>query len=291
MKRITSILIVLTLVLTFGLGTAFAEGQGEGQSEEEKGTVELGYMPWIGERAATNVAAVVLDEMGYDVQLTEADAGVVWSGVGTGDIDAHLAGWMPNLHAQYLEENEDGLEEIGTALDATTEGLAVPTYVDDDIQTIGDLEEHADKFGNEIVGIDPGAGIMSTTEDVIEDYGLSLRLVESSGPAMASALLDAASDEEPIVVTAWQPHPMWGQVDLRYLEDPNGHFTEGYVGTFARNGLEEDMPEVHEFLSNFNWSASDISNLLVNMSEGNDDYEAAQEWVENNRDLVASWMP
>ncbi len=287
MKRTIAILITLLLVLTFAAGSAFAAGEGEEAPQE----VELGYMPWIGERAATHVAAVVLEEMGYEVITTEADAGVVWSGVGAGDIDAHLAGWLPNLHAHYLEENQDGLEEIGVALDATTEGLAVPTYVDDDVQTVADLEDYADEFGNEIIGIDPGAGIMSTTEDAIETYGLSLTLVESSGPAMAGALLDAADREEWIVVTAWEPHPKWGRVDMRYLEDPEGHYAEGYVGTFARNGLEEEMPEVYEFLSNFNWAAEDFGELMVAMDEGQDDYDAAQDWVANNRDLVETWIP
>jgi hypothetical protein len=37
-----------------------------------------------------------------------------------------------------------------------------------------------------IVGIEPGAGMMSTTEDVIEQYNLSLTLDATSGPVMVT---------------------------------------------------------------------------------------------------------
>ena len=287
MKRIISILIVMTLVLTFGAGNAFAAGEGEEAPQE----IELGYVNWEGEIAATYVAAVLLEEMGYDVQTTDVDAAPMWTGVGAGDLDAHLAGWLPVTHEAYLNEVEGQVEELGgPLLEGARIGLMVPTYVD--IDSIEELNEHADRFNNDIVGIEPGAGIMSATEEALDVYDLDdMTLVESSDAAMQSALADAYDREEWIVVTGWTPHPKEGRHDLKYLEDPEGVFGEvEFVQGYARQGLQEEMPEAFELLSNFYWEVEDFAELMEWNAEG-DPYENAQRWVEENRDLVETWMP
>lgn len=285
MKRIISILIAFSLVLTFGAGNAFAAGEGEDAPQE----VELGYVNWEGEIAATYVAAVVLEEMGYNVSTTEVDAGPMWEGVASGDLDAHLAGWLPVTHEAYYDSVQGRVLELERVLDGARIGLMVPTYVEAD--SIAELNDYVDEFGGEIIGIEPGAGIMASTETAIDVYNLDYRLVESSDAAMQSALADAYSNEEWIVVTGWTPHPKEGRHDLKYLEDPEGIFGEvEYVQGFARMGLDEEMPEVYEFLNNFYWEVEDFANLMEWNAEGNE-YENAQRWVEENRDLVDSWLP
>ena len=46
-------------------------------------------------------------------------------------------------------------------------GLVVPSYVT--IRSIEELNEHKEKFRNEIIGIDVGAGLMNETERVIRN--------------------------------------------------------------------------------------------------------------------------
>ncbi|MFW6363049.1 MAG: glycine betaine ABC transporter substrate-binding protein, partial [Spirochaeta sp.] len=143
------------------------------------------------------------------------------------------------------------------------------------------------------VGIDPGAGIMSATEEALEVYELeSIELLEGSGATMAAALEDAVRNEEWIAVTGWTPHIIEARFDLKYLEDPEGVYgEEEYVASVVREGLEEDMPEVYAFFENFHWEVSDFAELMLwNDEPGSDPYENAQRWVEENRDLVNSWI-
>ena len=44
-------------------------------------------------------------------------------------------------------------------------GLVVPSYVT--IDSITELNDHKDKFGSRIVGIEPGAGLMIHTERIL----------------------------------------------------------------------------------------------------------------------------
>ncbi len=259
--------------------------------EEQDQEVTLLYVEWVGEIASTNVAAVVLEEMGYDVETLSVSAAAMWEGVASGDGDAMTSAWLPGTHGEYLSQTEDRVEVAGTVMTGARIGLMVPTYVE--IDTIPEMEENADQFDGRIVGIDPGAGIMSATEEALEVYELeSIELLEGSGATMAAALEDAVRNEEWIAVTGWTPHIIEARFDLKYLEDPEGVYgEEEYVASVVREDLEEDMPEVYAFFENFHWEVSDFAELMLwNDEPGSDPYENAQRWVEENRDLVNSWI-
>lgn len=151
-----------------------------------------------------------------------------------------------------------------------------------------------EKFDGKIIGIEPGAGVMSATENAMEVYGLTdYTLVEGSSATMAAALADAINNEEWIAVTGWTPHWKFARWDLKYLEDPEGVFGEAEeIHTLARVGLEEDMPEVYAFLDNFNWPLEKMQEVMVwNSEEGADPYENGLRFIEENEELVDSWIP
>lgn len=143
----------------------------------------------------------------------------------------------------------------------------------------------------EIVGIDPGAGIMKATASAIEEYGLEdWTLVEGSGAAMTASLKKAYDKEEPIIITGWTPHWKFSAFDLKYLEDPKGVYGgEENIHTIARNGLKEDLPAVHTLLDQFNWTSDDMGSVMVDINEGTKPEEAAAKWIEENPDKVAEW--
>ncbi|WP_226659488.1 glycine betaine ABC transporter substrate-binding protein [Guptibacillus hwajinpoensis] len=144
----------------------------------------------------------------------------------------------------------------------------------------------------EIVGIEPGAGIMKATTSALDEYD-SLKgweLIESSSAAMAAELGKAIEDEEPIIVTGWTPHWMFAKYDLKYLEDPKGLYgEEENIETFARKGLKEDQPSAHTILDQFHWTPEDMSSVMVEIQEGAKPEEAAQNWVNEHTDMVEEW--
>lgn len=141
-----------------------------------------------------------------------------------------------------------------------------------------------------ITGIDAGAGVVAAAEQAVEDYGLDYTVQTSSGAAMTQALSDAIENEEPIIVTGWNPHWMFSQYDLKYLEDSKGSFGEAEnINTIARLGLEADMPEAYQVLDNFYWDGADMENVMVQINEGGEPEEVAREWVDNNTDKVSVW--
>ena len=143
-----------------------------------------------------------------------------------------------------------------------------------------------------IVGIEPGAGVMSATEAAIAEYGLDYQLQDSGSAAMTASLKKAIANEEWIVVTGWTPHWKFAQWDLKYLDDPKGVYGGAEeITTIARLGLKEDMPEVYEFLDKFNWTPADMEAVMLAMQDEMTPDEAAGKWIQDNRDKVNAWLP
>ena len=152
-------------------------------------------------------------------------------------------------------------------------------------KTVGEMVNH------EIIGIDPGAGIMKATAAAIEDYGLTdWKLVEGSGAAMTATLAKALKNEDPIIITGWTPHWMFAKYDLKYLEDPKKTFGEAEeIHTLGRTGLKEDHPEAYQFLKNFKWTSDEMGEIMTAIQDGKAPADAAKEWAESHADRVDEW--
>lgn len=276
---------VLALALLTGLVSlpAFA-------AEGSKGSVKLVYVEWSSEVASTNVVRAVLENLGYQVKALPVSAAAMWQAVASGDADGMVAAWLPTTHGNYLKRVKDKVVNLGPNLQGTRIGLVVPQYVS--IDSIAQLEDNAGKFDRKIIGIDPGAGIMSTTEKAMKAYGLHrMRLVEGSGATMTAALADAIRQHKWAVVTGWTPHWMFARWKLKYLKDPKGIYGGSeHISTIVRKGLKKDMPEVYRVLDRFHWTPADMEQLMVwNQEKGADPYKNAQRWVKEHPALVKQW--
>lgn len=294
MKFFKSVLFVVaaaSLLFTFACGPK-EETAGPAEAPAEEKTADLVYVNWAEGVAYTHLAKVVLeDRMDYDVTITATDVAPGYVSVAQGDKDAFMETWLPVLHKDYYEEYRESIIDLGNVFEGTQSGLVVPAYME--IETISELNSITDELDGRITGIDAGAGVMKTTEEVIDLYGLDLELLASSGPAMAAALKDAVAKEEAIVVTGWTPHWMFGKWDLKFLEqDKDQVWGEGTIKIMGRKDLREDKPTLAAFLSNMFFTESELGDLMVRIEESDEDIEAvARSWMNDNMDVVEKWIP
>ncbi|USK72439.1 glycine/betaine ABC transporter [Peribacillus asahii] len=143
----------------------------------------------------------------------------------------------------------------------------------------------------EVIGIEPGAGLMKLANNALKDYELTdWTLVEGSSAAMVAELKKAYENKEPIVVTGWSPHWMFSSFDLKYLDDPNNTFGGAEdINTIVRKGLEEDAPGAYTILDQFFWKPSDMEDVMVDIANGVDPAKAAEKWIQTNPDKIAKW--
>lgn len=151
-----------------------------------------------------------------------------------------------------------------------------------------------EQLNYQIVGIDPGAGLMGQAEEALAEYELDndWEILESSGAAMMAELSNAIDNKEPIIVTGWVPHWKFLKYDLKFLDDPKNAFDgEHQIHTVVRQGLKDDMPEVYEFFSRFAWDLENMQEVMLNIEEEEmPEEEAAKLWVEENEDMVETWI-
>jgi glycine betaine/proline transport system substrate-binding protein len=142
-----------------------------------------------------------------------------------------------------------------------------------------------------ITGIEPGAGITGQAINTLEEYENleGWELQESSTAGMMGSLDTAIKNEEPIIITGWNPHWKFSAYDLKYLEDPKGTFGGSEnINTIVRKGLEEDMPNAYKILDRFNWETADMEAVMFDAQEVSFE-EAANNWIKENQDKVAQW--
>jgi glycine betaine/proline transport system substrate-binding protein len=255
---------------------------------EEKGELTIGVTPWTSTIPPTYVAKHIFEEMGYEVELTEADVSTIFIGLTGDDIDAYMDSWMP-VHENYYEQYSEDVTNISTSYPEAASGLVVPDYVDD-VESIADLKGKEDEFGNELYGIEEGASVMDELRDLIEEYELDMELVASSEGGMLAQAQRKMSSGDPVLFYGWRPHSMFNEFDIKLLDDNDGFFEEASVHVMADKSMEESSPEAYEFLSNWSINIDDVEEMIVQIEEGEDEEDVAAQWVEENRDHVDEMM-
>lgn len=281
LTKCAAVLFIMALSLTMLAPAAMAEGK----------KVKLAYVEWACATASTNLVKAAIEEHLKDkVEVIPVSAAAMWQAVASGDVDAMVTAWLPVTHGQYLDKVKDKVEDLGPIMGGAKIGLVVPKYVT--IDSIDQLEANADKFKGKIIGIDPGAGIMSKTEQVLKDYDLKdFKLVEGSDATMCAALADAYKHKEWVAITGWTPHWMFGRFDLKYLKDPKNVFgAEETINCIARKGLQKDMPKVYAFLKNYKLPMADLQKVMAMNQENDKPLENAKKFIADNPDLVKTWF-
>lgn len=252
--------------------------------------ITIGYVTWDCAISSSNVLKQVLEDAGYKVTLLAVDAGPLYAGLANGDIDVTTTAWLPHTHKAYWEQYGDRVDYVHENIPGSARiGLVVPSYVT--IDSIEELNGVRDKFDGKIIGIDPGAGIMQSTETAITEYGLDYELVASSGAGMAAELRSAINNNEWVVVTGWSPHWKFGRWDLKFLDDPKGSYGEAEdIVTVARLGLKDEAPKAYAILTRFEWTAEDIASVMTSIEEGTPEDEAARAWIAANPETVKFWL-
>lgn len=283
------------LALTGCAGSSDA-GAGDDSGDSTGGAdraIELAvFNGWDEGIAASYLWEAILTEHGYEVELTYADVAPVFAGLANADFDFVLDGWLPVTHADYIAEYGDDLVDLGPWNEDAA--LTVAVNADAPIDSLTELAAAADDFNNEIVGIEPGSGLMGAMRDaVVPGYGLDdMNLIESSTPAMLAELQSATDAGENIVVTLWTPHWAYNAFPIKNLEDPEGALggAEG-IHTLTATTFESDFPEVNEWLSSWSMPSDllySLEDAMFNQYDGDDYGPIVQDWIAENQDYVDS---
>lgn len=279
------------LVAAVLVGVTMTSAAARAQGKE----IKIGWTAWSDAEAVTRVTKQILEQrMGYKVKMVLLDIALQYSALAKGDIDMMEMAWLPKTHADYYAKVKNKVEDLGILYGGASLGWVVPDYVPKaQLNSIPDLKKAAvhSKLGGQIIGIDPGAGLMRLSSQAIKDYGLSnYNLVASSGAAMTAALKRAITRKKWIVVTGWRPHWMFGAFKLRYLKDPKKVLGGAEnIHALAREGFKKDDPKVAAFISRIKFPLGMLEKLMYR-AEQTSYPKAAAEFIKTHPKMVNYWV-
>lgn len=282
---------VLTMILLAGLVACSSndnanEANNANDASGNGETISIGVTPWTSTVPPTKIASLILQDMGYEVEEVEAEAGNIYAGLSQGSLDVFMDSWFPN-QKHYVEKYEDKIEAIAVSYDDADSGLVVPTYMED-INDVGDLKGKEDLFDNVAYTIEEGDPAMENLQKVIEKYELDIEQVNSSEGAMLAQAEKLIAQEKPVLFYGWRPHSMFTKYDAKILtnEKVTEYFSGSSVNIIVNKELAEKAPEVYQFFENWSIPIDDVEEMIANIDDGADPEEEAQKWIDNNQDKV-----
>jgi glycine betaine/proline transport system substrate-binding protein len=292
--------------------TSEAPATGEG--------ITLAINPWTGSAVNANVAKVVLESQGTPVDFVEIEENATWPGMEDGSIDAVLEVW-PSGHATdyetYITQNQT-VVDMGLLGPEAKIGWYVPTFVVDEHPELATWEGFMDP---ELAGLfataesgDLGQFLMGDPsyvtfdEQIIANLGLPLKyVVGGSEAALLTAIDTAFADHTPLLMQFWKPH--WKQLEVDLTEVTLPEVTDaclasaaaadgGYACDYqvdvlykaASAELATKNPAAFALLQKMQLTTEQQSEIAGYIDrDGMDPLAAAQKWVDENPDVVATW--
>lgn len=266
-----------------------------GAAEVRAQTVVFGEADWSDAKLVTRLAARIIEtRLDRQTAIRSGDIERQYQALAAGELDAAMMVWLPDTHSEYMADYGSELTQLGMIYGDARLGWVVPSYVDaDTVSSISDLAQDSvqAKLDGQIIGIDPGAGLMDHSRAALAAYDLDgYELVAGSESEMLAQLESALDAGEPIVVTAWSPHWMFGAYNLRYLGDPQRALGERErVHAAVRKGFYRDAPHVSELLDRFYLPIGQLESLLF-AAEQLDRSSAVERFIDDNPELVDYWV-
>ena len=271
---------------------------------------------WTGQLFSTAVMGGVLEEMGYNVEYVSAGALPQHPGIAQGNLHLQTEVWTNNVGDLYPGLVEKGdIVVVGDLGLEPKEGWIYPPYMEKkcpglpSYQALFDCQQafaNASTFPKGRLITYP-ADWGTRSRDLVASIDMPFEPIPGgSEGAMMAELKAAYATEEPILMMIWQPHWIFADLDLNWVEwnkiegecveekqdkDTACGFQQAEVHKVVWGGFEEKWPAAFKMASNFtltnedeNWAIFEVDN------NGRDVNDVATEWLAKNEATWRGWI-
>ena len=292
----SSVFRFLVLAIAFALTSA----QAAASDDDSCRAVRLANVGWSDIAAANGLASVLLEALGYKPTATLASLPVAMTGMKNRQIDVLLGYWKPAMTTVVDPFVRDGHVEVLETpnLAGARYTLAVPRHLyDRGLKDFSDIARFEKELGGQIHSIEPGSEANTLIQGMIRGNRFGLKnftLVEASEAAMLAQVQRASRSRKAIVFLGWEPHPMNVQLRMNYLSGGDDVFGPelgaARAYTAIARGYREKCPNVTAVLSNLQFGADMLSQVMVPILEKGRSHAGARVYLQKNPSLVAPWL-
>ena len=259
-------------------------------SAQEKKVIRMGVLQWNDLVCPSLVTKNLMEKyFGYKVEVVDFfEWGIAYATLAKGDVDI-LMSQINFVAFDYWTRYNKKLEKLSASSHGLEQGIVVPSYVP--IDSIDQLNKYKDKFDGKIIGIEPGAGLMRQTTQVIKQYGLDYELVDGSTAAMTATLKSSIARKKWIATILWTPSWMTQAFDVKFLKDPK-HIQQPAQTYYwlGRKGFINDHPEAREIMAGIFVPLEDNIKMTGYIKDGLKADAAVKKWLGDNQEIVNRWI-
>ncbi|WP_187430799.1 hypothetical protein ROLI_041590 [Roseobacter fucihabitans] len=291
-------------------------------AEDSSDPIVIPIHNWSSQIVMSNVVGQLLEMRGNNVEFVTTDSQAVYESVRLGDVTLEMEVWEGAFGASFRAAQEKGgIVDVGDHDAVTREDWWYPMWTKEACPGLPDwkaLNDCAAIFATAETGdkgryLDGPVDWLKHGQERVEALGMDFVVVNAgSAAALWAEIGSAEADKRPIVVFNWTPNfaeAVWpGEfVEFPAWEDgcdkdpsvgPNpdalydcGNPANGYMKKAAWDGMQEKWPGAYAVLEKISFTNPQIAEMavLVDVEDLEPD-EAAEVWLENNKDVWESWI-
>lgn len=280
---------VALALASFVIGTLVATLPNAASAQDRM--IRLGQVGLSFYEVVAAVVQEVLEQDGYEVEVTTGNHGEIFPKLGAGEIDLLVAAWLPDGHAPLYAKVKDVSFVVGELYGDAKLYWAVPEYVPSDlVRSIEDLKkpEVVARMDKRIRGIGATSGLMAGAAKIREAYGLEAagyQVIPGETKDWIENFKVAVNDQRWLVMPLWQPHWINAAYKVRRLEDPKGVYGTGDTAVLlGRKTLKTTLsPKTLDRLAAIKLNVAAVTQMdfWVNV-DGLSPRDAARKWLAAN---------
>ena len=265
---------------------------------------------WVGYTASAQVLTNVAESLGCNITQTTLDeAGVTYDAMEAGSVDVIVEDWGGGRWQEWVDRG--AIQEVGSNGNVGLIGMFVPAWMAEEYPDITDganLNKYADLFKNSESG-DKGAwyegppGYTTIGEKLIAANDLNYKIISTGSEAALIELFSAAAENKtPALGYFYEPQNFLAKVPLARVNFPANDWTdaekasgltdypETQLQKLATTKLMDSGSPFASLLKNFSWTNEDQNMVALDIESGMTPEEAAQKWIDANKDKVDAWL-
>ena len=298
-------------MVVFANGVATA-----GNVHESSDPIKVIKNDWTGQLFSTEVVGGLLKEMGYNIEYVSAGALPQHPGIAQGNLHLQTEVWTNNvgdLYPNFVDKGE--IVVVGDLGLDPKEGWVYPPYMEEKCPGLPNymaLYECQQAFAT--AATFPNCRVITypadwgtRSRDLVASLEMPLEPIPGgSEGAMMAELKSAYATKDPILMMIWQPHWIFADLDLNFVEwnPADGEcieetqvkesacgFQQAAVHKVVWGGFEDKWPGAFKMVSTFkltnedeNWAIFEVDN------NGRDVEDVAKEWLNKNEALWRPWI-
>ncbi len=268
------------------------------QAAADCGTVRMAEPGWTDLALTTGIASTILEGLGYNADSDVLGIPVIYESMVGKDLDVFLGYWDPAMETYYQAYRDSGeIETVHQNLEGAKFTFAVPKYVyEAGVTDFAHLAENADRFKNQMYGIEPGSNDIML--DIVASDAFKLggwKVVESSEQGMLAQVERNQRREDWIVFLAWAPHPMNTEFEIGYLSGGDDFFGPDFGGatvhTQVRQGYLEECPNVGKLITQMTFDVPmESEGMRFILEDGMDPNDAGAALLKAHPEYLEAWL-